>query len=96
MKRFIEMVLVVMILVALTLVFCGCQETQQSQQKVWGTGDPPVDWQETFGNENMARLNYVQTQRINTQGQAMAELVERVRQLEEAQIAKEMLGKDAE
>ena len=51
---------------------------------VWGAPDqsPPADWQRFFGNSNLARLNFVQTDKINLQGQALAELTERVRKLE--------------
>ena len=52
-----------------TMILCGCQESQQ--QKVWGKGDPDQAWQDYFGNDNMARLNFMQTARIN----AIAEIV---------------------
>ena len=54
-----------------------------ANRAVWGKGDPPANWQKYFGNDNMARLNYIQTQTANKQGQTIAELVERVRKLEE-------------
>lgn len=66
-------------------------DTQQQEnvaaepnQPIWGQGETPAEWQSWFGNDNMARLNYAQTDRINAQGQALAEVVERVRKLEEA------------
>jgi len=74
-----------MILIVMFLV-CGCQEQIQTvgeQPKVWGKGDPPADWQGYFGNDNMARLNYMQNQTIYRIGQAAAELAGRVRKLEE-------------
>lgn len=80
MKR-IELYVVMIILLAFSLVATGCQEPQQS--KVWGEGELSANWQSFFGNGNLARLNFVQTQALNKQGQAMAELVERVRKLED-------------
>ena len=68
-------------LVVLMIILSGCQ-VEVIPDKVWGQGDLPEDWQEFFGNENMARLNFVQTQSINNQGKAIAELAERVRKLE--------------
>lgn len=81
--------MITLMLICVSLVL-GCQENQQ-ERPVWGQGDPPDTWQEQFGNENMARLNFVQTDRINKLGQAMAEssikimeLTERVKLLEVA------------
>lgn len=65
----------------LLLVLGGCNEAQISR-KVWGQGDLPSDWQDFFGEGNIARLDFVQTQAINKQGQAIAVLAERVRKLE--------------
>lgn len=56
--------------------------TPDPNQQVWGQGAPSSEWQGFFGNDNMAKLNFVQTQTLNKQGQIMAELVERVRRLE--------------
>lgn len=67
-----------LISMAVAVLLTGCK-----QKRVWGQGDPPDNWQEFFGNNNVARLDYMQTQAINRQGQALAELVERVRKLEE-------------
>lgn len=36
-----------------------------AQQQVWRQGELPADWQDTFGNKNLSRLSYVQTQKIN-------------------------------
>ena len=52
--------LVILGLLALSLI-AGCQE----EQKVWGKGDPPMAYQEIFGNDPTARLNYVQTQQLD-------------------------------
>ncbi|KKL66275.1 hypothetical protein LCGC14_2146590 [marine sediment metagenome] len=51
---------------------------------VWGQGNPPDNWQSFFGNENIARLNFVQTQMLNKQEKDMVLLIERVRVLEDA------------
>ena len=61
--RTIEMCVIVIILTILSLVMCGCEEAQQ--QRLWGQGDPPADYQRMFGNSNIARLNFVQTNTIN-------------------------------
>lgn len=64
---------VVLIALVVAMIFVvGCRE---KQQKVWGTGNPPPDWQEMFGNSNVSRLDYVQSNHIN-------ELAKRVRALE--------------
>lgn len=50
--------------VILALVFmAGCQE----EQGKWGKGDPPDGWQVSFGNDNIARLNFLQSQLIDSQ-----------------------------
>ncbi len=61
----IEMCLVVIILVALAFVTCGCEEVQQTKQ--YGRGDPPAGWQDMFGNDNLARLNFAQSQAVDRQ-----------------------------
>lgn len=50
-------------MLAVVALVWGCNETQQRQ--VWGQGDPPAAWQDMFGNENIARLNFVQSNVIN-------------------------------
>ena len=72
-------VVVVLSILAVYFVF-GCQSRQK---KVWGNGDLPSDWQGFFGADNVARLDFVQTNTINAQGQAIAVLAERVRKLED-------------
>jgi hypothetical protein len=42
----------------------GCFEETQ-QKKVWGKGEPPAAWQGWFGNDNTARLDFVQSQTID-------------------------------
>jgi hypothetical protein len=62
-------------------LMAGCQSSQK--QPVWGKGDPPADWQANFGNGNLARIVFVQTQTINNQGAAIKDLKARVEKLEE-------------
>ncbi len=50
-------------LLMVVVILSGCQE----QQVIWGQGDPPADWQDMFGNDNIARLDFVQTNTINKQ-----------------------------
>lgn len=79
----LELCIVLALLLIVSLCAAGCNEAQQSP-KVWGQGEPTTEWQGFFGTDNMARLNFVQTNRINRMGQAIAELAERVRKLEAA------------
>ena len=66
MKR-IEVSLVVVVLAVIALLACGCQE----EQKVWGQGETPVEYQEYFGNSNTARFDYVQNRTINRNSQVI-------------------------
>ena len=63
------------IIIVLTFLFglFGCQEAQKSP--VWGQGNPDSNYIENFGNGNLARLCFVQTQRINNQAKLIAELI---------------------
>ena len=91
--RRIEASLIVVTLAVIALLVCGCQE----EQKVWGQGETPTDYQEFFGNGNNARLNHKQNQIIDSQtailygittkdlnGQTVRKrgLIERVKELE--------------
>ena len=78
----INKVIVVIILFALAYSVCGCNEKQRPK---WGNGEVTEDFQTFFGNDNMARLNSVQTAKINAQGQLITELAERVRKLEDGE-----------
>lgn len=51
--------------------------------KVWGTGDLPDDWQGFFGNDNISRITFAQTQAINALSQALPGIIARVSKLEE-------------
>ncbi|KKN73458.1 hypothetical protein LCGC14_0400330 [marine sediment metagenome] len=79
--RTIEMCVIAIMLVALSLAVCGCQEAQTLQER-WGRGEPSAVFQSFFGNDNNARLNFVQMQLINKQIQDVNELAGRVRALE--------------
>lgn len=72
-----DYVLFALMILLLLSMLTGCQPEQR-----WGTGEPPTEYQAFFGNGNMARLNFVQTNRINSFGQQLAELNERLRVLE--------------
>ena len=50
----------ILLLILFVAMLSGCQEAQK-----WGQGDPPAEWQTMFGNGNLSRLNFVQTDRIN-------------------------------
>lgn len=78
---------IVMIIAVITLVVAGAILIfggQPQEDKVWGQGDLPADWQEFFGKDNISRVNFVQMQVLNKQGQAMVELIKRVEKLEAA------------
>ena len=53
-------ILAVCLFMALT---SGCIEEQQAKP-VWGKGDLPPAWLETFGNGNDSRMNFMQSQAI--------------------------------
>ncbi len=80
MKTLIGTMLTLALLIVLLALLTGCEES--NQRTLWGQGELPTDWQETFGADNGARLDFVQTQKINTQVQAMQELLKRVQALE--------------
>jgi len=48
---------------------------EHKRPPVWGDGDLPAGWLETFGNGNDSRMNYMQSQ-------AITELAKRLRVLE--------------
>ncbi len=46
----------------------GCNESQVVQDRpVWAKGELPDDWVEYFGDDNGARMDYAQSQVINSQ-----------------------------
>lgn len=77
--KIVEITIVCVILLIVAYAVCGCQ---QHQTKVWGKGDTTAEWKEYFGNDNTARLDYVQTNSINNLGQAVAELQVKIEELE--------------
>ena len=60
----------VLLLAMMFGLLTGCQPEQQ-----WGTGEPPAEYTGFFGNDNMARLNFVQTNKINAIGQQLQALI---------------------
>ena len=77
MRKF-ELCLVMVILLVLSLLAVGCGEEKQK----WGQGDPPIDYRVTFGNGNLARLVFLQTERINQQNEVLLKLAEKIVELE--------------
>jgi hypothetical protein len=61
------------IIIGFCLVFAGCQE--QNTAKVWGQGDPDPNHIKYFGNDNLSRLCFVQTQTINKQAKLISEFI---------------------
>ncbi len=53
------------------ILITGCEE---SQKKVWGQGDPSAEYQGFFGNDNNARLNFIQSQAIDSLLKRVAKL----------------------
>ena len=78
MNRFIVILTVGMVLMLLS----GCQDEQQNGSKVWGDGNPPADYVQMFGDDNIARLNFVQNEFINRHNQVLIELQTRIQALE--------------
>ncbi len=64
-------ILIVCLFMALT---SGCKESQQ--RPVWGNGDPPATWTETFGNDNGARMDFVQMRMLSEQAARIKRLEE--------------------
>ncbi len=62
--KWTEIWLVMAVLAIMALLFAGCKEAQRTPQ-VWGQGELPIRFQELFGKSNLARLNFVQTQRAD-------------------------------
>lgn len=66
------------ILLMLVLLFCGCGKPQ----KIYGLAELPENWQELFGDSNISRLDYVQSQTIDAQGAEIRRLVKRLEVVE--------------
>jgi hypothetical protein len=60
-KTVIKNIIFIVVIVLATL-FAGCTE---SERPVYGQGNPPAEYQEVFGNENGARLDFVQNRAIS-------------------------------
>ncbi len=66
-----------LLILTIVTIFTGCEPEQR-----WGQGELPADYAGFFGTDNKARLDFVQTNRINAFGQQEAEINERLRKLE--------------
>ena len=81
-KSDIVFAVIAVIVVCLLMAFTsGCKESQQSV-KVWGKGELPADHQEFFGNDNTARLDYVQNRMLDKHTAIIKEIARRVLILE--------------
>ena len=51
------------------IIISGCVEADvaiaEPKLPVWGQGELPAEWQEYFGNDNVARLNFMQTRALD-------------------------------
>ena len=86
------------VMVMAICIVTGCADDQRIDDDIadpdlFGTGDPPAEYVVMFGNDNSARLDYVQNQdlakiaeAVNKQGIVLAELIERVTVLEPVDI----------
>jgi hypothetical protein len=90
MKKLISIVIIIVM-----VIICGCQEEHTAPAKIYGQGDLPQGWIDYFGDDNNARLNLIQTNRINNLGKAVAGLQIKVKRLEEKEStdAKQELSK---
>lgn len=50
------------VLMVIAVMVSGCTE---SERPVYGKGDPPAEYQKYFGNDNGARLDFMQNKAIN-------------------------------
>jgi hypothetical protein len=67
------------IAIILVALISGCGGEQQVEQApVWGQGDLPADYQAVFGNDNIARLVYMQNQVQNRHAAVIREIAIRV------------------
>lgn len=81
-KGDIVFAVIAVILICLAMVFLsGCIEEEQRPQQ-WGQGELPADHQEYFGNDNTARLDYVQNRVLDKHGAILKVIAIRVLALE--------------
>ena len=61
----------------LLVIAASCEESRKEPNvsELWGKGDPDPNHIKYFGNGNLSRLCFVQTQTINRQAKLIAELV---------------------
>ncbi len=55
---------IMVVILTITMLLAGCVEPQKTDSKVWGKGDLPEEYRSWFGNDNQARLIYVETKMI--------------------------------
>ena len=55
---------------------------RKAKPPVWGKGDLPDAFQKNFGNDNGARLDFVQNQVLDKHAKVIAEIAKRVLALE--------------
>ena len=78
----LAMIAIVIVGVGMFLL-TGCTEGQQVEQApVWGEGELPAEYQAIFGNDNVARLVYMQNQVQNRHAAVIRELAIRVLTME--------------
>lgn len=81
-KGDIVFAVIAIVLVCLLMAFMsGCEESQQPA-KVWGQGELPADHQDFFGNDNTARLDYVQNRLLDKHSAILKVIAIRVLALE--------------
>jgi hypothetical protein len=67
------MVLLALVL-GLALLLYGCEEAQKTETPVWGQGELTPEYTVYFGNDNGARLDWMQNQVISNIGQRVLAL----------------------
>ena len=73
--------LMIIMLMVVALLFTGCSKKEQTPPE-WGKGDLPKEYEESFGNSNGARLDYVQNQIIDRHNKILKVIAGRLVALE--------------
>ena len=88
MKTFIPILLGIVLGVCSGAIIWGVLEepesaiTDPNEPPVWGKGDLPAEYTANFGDDNGARLDYVQNQVLDKHNKVIAEIAKRVIALE--------------
>ena len=61
----------ILILMIACVLLSGCTE---AEKPVYGKGNPPAEYQELFGNDNSARLDFMQNRAIEQLSKRIARL----------------------